>query len=116
MSTHISRSCAIALAGALLFVGGGALAQQAPAAGAAQQQQQQPQGPIAAELVAVQPEWTKVCGEDPQTNTEMCYTTRDFGVSRSGRGAQPVLALAHLRRKGHATRRSSVPACRPASS
>lgn len=102
MSTHISRSCAIALAGALLFVGGGALAQQAPAAGAAQQQQQQqPQGPIAAELVAVQPDWTKVCGADPQTKKEMCYTTRDFGVSaKEGEAPQPLLALAIYDPKG----------------
>ena len=77
MSIHFPRSCAIALAGALLFVGGAAWAQQAPAAGAAQQ----PQGPIAAELIAVQPDWTKVCGSDPQTKKEICYTTRDFGVS-----------------------------------
>lgn len=93
MSTQFSRSCAIAFAGALLFSAGGAFAQQAPAAGAAQQQQ--PQGPIAAELVAVQPDWTKVCGSDPATKKEMCYTTRDFGVSaKEGEAPQPLLALA----------------------
>ena len=94
MSTHFSRFCAIVVAGALLFMGGGAWAQQAPAAGAAQQPQQ-PQGPIAADLVAVQPDWTKVCGSDPQTKKEMCYTTRDFGVSaKEGEAPQPLLALA----------------------
>ncbi|MBM3553116.1 MAG: invasion associated locus B family protein [Alphaproteobacteria bacterium] len=94
MSTHFSRSCAMALAGALLLIGGAAWAQQAPAAGAAQQQQQ-PQGPIAADLVAVQPDWTKVCGSDPQTKKELCYTTRDFGVSaKEGEAPQPLLALA----------------------
>ncbi|MBM3577270.1 MAG: invasion associated locus B family protein [Alphaproteobacteria bacterium] len=99
MSTHFSRSRAIALAGALLFVSGGALAQQAPAAGAPQQQQ--PQGPIAADLVAVQPDWTKVCGADQQTKKEVCYTTRDFGVSaKEGEAPQPLLALAIYDPKG----------------
>jgi invasion protein IalB len=37
-----------------------------------------------------QPEWTKICGKDPNTNVEICYTTRDF-VSDQG---QPVLAVA----------------------
>lgn len=37
-----------------------------------------------------QTEWTKVCGSDPGTNSEICYTTRDF-VSDQG---QPVLAVA----------------------
>jgi invasion protein IalB len=99
MSTNFSRYCAIALAGALLFIGAGAWAQQAPAAGAAQPQQ--PQGPIAADLVAVQPDWTKVCGSDPQTKKEMCYTTRDFGVSaKEGEAPQPLLALAIYDPKG----------------
>ena len=39
-----------------------------------------------------QPEWTKVCGKDQNTNTEICYTTRDF-VSDQG---QPVLARRRL--------------------
>jgi invasion protein IalB len=43
-----------------------------------------------------QPEWTKVCGKDQNTNTEICYTTRDF-VSDQG---QPVLALAVYDVKG----------------
>ena len=43
-----------------------------------------------------QPEWTKVCGKDQSTNTEICYTTRDF-VSDQG---QPVLAVAVYDVKG----------------
>jgi invasion protein IalB/sporulation protein YlmC with PRC-barrel domain len=37
-----------------------------------------------------QPDWTKVCGKDPASNSEICYTTRDF-VSDQG---QPVMAVA----------------------
>ncbi|WP_112663469.1 invasion associated locus B family protein [Microvirga flavescens] len=43
-----------------------------------------------------QPEWTKVCGKDQGTNSEICYTTRDF-VSDQG---QPVLAVALYDIKG----------------
>jgi len=43
-----------------------------------------------------QPDWVKVCGKDPQTNVEICYTTRDF-VSDQG---QPVLAVAMYDVKG----------------
>jgi len=100
MSIHFSRSRAAILAGAILIAGGGAEAQQAPAqqpAGPAQQQApQQPQGPVKADLVPVQPEWTKVCGADPQTKKEICYTTRDFGVQAD----QPLLALAIYDIKG----------------
>ncbi|MBV9051748.1 MAG: invasion associated locus B family protein [Hyphomicrobiales bacterium] len=37
-----------------------------------------------------QPDWVKVCGNDPSSNQQICYTTRDF-VSDQG---QPVLAVA----------------------
>ncbi|WP_238178737.1 invasion associated locus B family protein, partial [Methylobacterium dankookense] len=37
-----------------------------------------------------QAEWTKVCGKDQGSGTDICYTTRDF-VSDQG---QPVLAVA----------------------
>jgi len=37
-----------------------------------------------------QTEWTKVCGKDQASGTDVCYTTRDF-VSDQG---QPVLAVA----------------------
>ena len=68
----------------------------APAQGQAQPQQQA--GPTVVQVKAEpsQPEWTKVCGKDQNTNTEICYTTRDF-VSDQG---QPVLALAVYDVKG----------------
>jgi invasion protein IalB len=37
-----------------------------------------------------QPDWLKFCGNDPSTNQQICYTTRDF-VSDQG---QPALAVA----------------------
>jgi len=43
-----------------------------------------------------QADWTKVCGKDQGTNSEVCYTTRDF-VSDQG---QPVLAVAVYEAKG----------------
>jgi invasion protein IalB len=69
---------------------------QQPAQGAAQPQQNA--GPTIVQVKAEpsQPEWTKVCGKDQNTNTEICYTTRDF-VSDQG---QPVLALAVYDVKG----------------
>ena len=68
----------------------------APAAPAAAPAAQAP-GPQRVELVATQPEWTKVCGKIPETNKEVCYTTRDFGQVQDG---QPVLALAVYDVKG----------------
>ncbi|WP_262031929.1 invasion associated locus B family protein [Microvirga sp. Mcv34] len=67
---------------------------QQPAQGAAQQNT----GPTVVQVKAEpsQPEWTKVCGKDQNTSTEICYTTRDF-VSDQG---QPVLALAVYDVKG----------------
>jgi invasion protein IalB len=99
MSILFPRSAAVVLAGALLLAGSSAQAQQAPAAGAAQAPAQQaaPQqgGPIAANLQPVQPDWTKVCGSDPATKKEICYTTRDFGAAaKEGDAPQPLLALA----------------------
>lgn len=66
-------------------------ATQAPAA-------QQNTGPMVVQVKAEpsQPEWTKVCGKDPSSNSEICYTTRDF-VSDQG---QPVLAVALYDVKG----------------
>jgi len=86
----------------------------APAA--AQQQQQrpgnapaQPQRPAGqpaqpaggAAVVALkgdpnQQEWTKVCGKDPATQRETCYTTRDFVAEND----TPVLAVAVYETKG----------------
>lgn len=114
MSIQFPRGLAAVLTGALLVSAGAAYAQQKPAQHKpaqsapqkqqqqpaqepqAQQQQQAPQGPIKADLVAVQPEWTKVCGSDPQTKKEICYTTRDFGAQAD----QPLLALAIYDPKG----------------
>ncbi len=95
MSILFPRSAAVALAGALLLASASAQAQtQAPAAGGAPAQQQQG-GPIAANLQPVQPDWTKVCGSDPATKKEVCYTTRDFGAAaKEGDAPQPLLALA----------------------
>jgi invasion protein IalB len=70
--------------------------QAAPAApGAAQGQQQ---GPTVVQVKAEpsQPDWTKVCGKDPASNAEICYTTRDF-VSDQG---HPVMAVAVYEQKG----------------
>lgn len=103
-----TRGLATALA---LLVSVPALAQTAPAqpkpaapaskpAAPAQGQPAQPQqsGLTVVQVKAEpsQPEWTKVCGKDQNTNTEICYTTRDF-VSDQG---QPVLALAVYDVKG----------------
>jgi invasion protein IalB len=76
-------------------------AAQQPAAPQGQQTQPaQPQntGPTVVQLKAEpsQPDWTKVCGKDQGTNSEICYTTRDF-VSDQG---QPVLAVAVYDVKG----------------
>ncbi|WP_034995848.1 invasion associated locus B family protein [Beijerinckia mobilis] len=70
-------------------------AQQAP------QAPQQPQGPVRLDLVATQMEWTKVCGRDPASGKEVCYTTRDFG---SQADQPPVLALAVYDVKGEDAR------------
>ncbi|WP_027173442.1 invasion associated locus B family protein [Methylobacterium sp. 10] len=65
----------------------------APAAPATQTPAaQQPAGPqiVAVKSEPSQADWTKVCGKDQNTSTDVCYTTRDF-VSDQG---QPVLAVA----------------------
>jgi invasion protein IalB len=49
------------------------------------------------ELIATQPEWTKVCGKDEAANKEICYTTRDFGQTAD---QAPVLAVAIYDVKG----------------
>ncbi|WP_232629800.1 invasion associated locus B family protein [Methylobacterium sp. Leaf118] len=68
-------------------------AQSQPATPAANQAQQaQNAGPqiINVKSEPSQADWTKVCGKDNASGTDVCYTTRDF-VSDSG---QPVLAVA----------------------
>jgi invasion protein IalB len=61
----------------------------------------QPQGPMKVDLVASQPDWTKVCGKDQTANKEICYTTRDFGTQAD---QAPVLALAVYDVKGDDTK------------
>ena len=67
-------------------------AQSQPATPANQAQQAQNAGPqvINVKSEPSQADWTKVCGKDNASGTDVCYTTRDF-VSDSG---QPVLAVA----------------------
>ena len=48
-------------------------------------------------LLPSQVDWTKVCGKDPSTSKEICYTTRDFGQAAD---QPPVLALAVYDVKG----------------
>lgn len=50
-------------------------------------------GPTRADLEPVQERWNKICGHDPQTNKEVCYTTRDFGIA-SSKAVEPVMAMA----------------------
>jgi invasion protein IalB len=73
-------------------------AQQQPAPQAQPQQQQQQTGPMVVQVKAEpsQPEWTKVCGKDQNTSSEICYTTRDFVSDQN----QPVLAMAVYDVKG----------------
>jgi invasion protein IalB len=88
MSKNVLR-----LAAAMVLVAGGAaFAQQAPQAGAPAQ----PQGPLSAELVPVEPEWTKVCATDPQSHKDVCYTVRDFGTKADS----PVMAFQVFDEKG----------------
>jgi invasion protein IalB len=108
------RSGALVLAGAVLATGA-ALAQQprrpaqpaqpAPQAQPAQPaqpaQQQNPSAPVRVDLQPSQADWTKVCGKDPGTNKEICYTTRDFGQAPD---QPPVLALAVYDVKGDDTK------------
>jgi invasion protein IalB len=64
-----------------------AAAQPAPAAGAAI---------VNLKADPNQTDWTKVCGKDPATNRETCYTTRDFVAEND----TPVLAIAVYETKG----------------
>ena len=61
-----------------------------PAANQAQQAQQAGPQIINVKSEPSQADWTKVCGKDNNSGTDVCYTTRDF-VADSG---QPVMAVA----------------------
>jgi invasion protein IalB len=100
---------ALALASASLLAVP-AWAQQAQQPRPAQQQRpaaQQPAQPAAAPVASVQlkadpnqANWTKVCGRDPGTQRETCYTTRDFVAEND----TPVLAVAVYETKGEGNR------------
>jgi invasion protein IalB len=88
---------ALALAATALAPVGAAAQQSGPVQFAQAQAPAAPEAPAEGETMIVevvpepsQTEWTKVCGTDPGTESEICYTTRDF-VSDQG---QPVLAVA----------------------
>jgi invasion protein IalB len=70
-----------------------AVAQQRPAGqqgGQPAQQQQPANPPVTLKGDPNQQGWTKVCGRDPDSQRETCYTTRDFVAENN----QPVLAVA----------------------
>jgi invasion protein IalB len=109
MTFPFERRGALVLAAAVVLAASGAMAQTtkpapgapaapgpaapaapgpgAPAAGAPSA----PQGPVKVELTPIQPQWTKVCGKNPESGKEVCYTTRDFGQSAD---QTPTLAIA----------------------
>jgi invasion protein IalB len=62
---------------------------QRPAAPAAQPAQAQT-SVVSLKADPNQTEWTKVCGRDPESQNETCYTTRDFVAENNA----PVLAVA----------------------
>jgi len=110
MPVSIKRIGAVLLATSLLAAAHEALAQAPAPAKPAQSAPAKPAQPApapaapaaqpAANQVALQPsqaDWTKVCGKDPSTNKEICYTTRDFGQAAD---QPPVLALAVYDVKG----------------
>ena len=55
-----------------------------PASGSAPERPKVGPSPIQLKAEPSQPEWTKVCDQDPAAKAEICYTTRDF-VSDDGR-------------------------------
>ncbi|MFF8799166.1 MULTISPECIES: invasion associated locus B family protein [unclassified Methylobacterium] len=75
-------------------------AQAQPAAPAGQQAQNAGPQIINVKSEPSQADWTKVCGKDNNSGTDVCYTTRDF-VSDSG---QPVLAVALYDMKNASTK------------
>ena len=87
MSLNILRSC---VAAAALLTAGAAMAQQAqPAQPGAGAQPAAPPAPVVQEFVAVDPEWNKVCFNEPQSQKQICQTTRLFG----DRAENPVLSI-----------------------
>ena len=102
MPVSIKRIGAVLLATSVLVAATAASAQAPkPAPAPAKPAAPAPAAPAAsATQVALQPsqaDWTKVCGKDPATTKEICYTTRDFGQAAD---QPPVLALAVYDVKG----------------
>ena len=104
MPVSIKRIGAVLLATSVLVAATAASAQApkpAPAPAKPAAPAPAPAAPAAsATQVALQPsqaDWTKVCGKDPATAKEICYTTRDFGQAAD---QPPVLALAVYDVKG----------------
>ena len=104
MPVSIKRIGAVLLATSVLVAATAASAQApkpAPAPAKPAAPAPAPAAPAAsATQVALQPsqaDWTKVCGKDPATTKEICYTTRDFGQAAD---QPPVLALAVYDVKG----------------
>lgn len=105
----------LALAGLGVGLSAPALAQAtkkpaapAPAAPAQPQATPTPAAQTGPQVVTVksepsQAEWTKVCGSDKGSGTDICYTTRDF-VSDNG---QPVLAAAVYEMKNAAQKQEA---------
>ena len=83
MSLNFLRHC---VAAAALLTAGAAMAQQAAPAGG---QPPAPPAPVVQEFVAVDPEWNKVCFNEPQSQKQICQTTRLFG----DRAENPVLSI-----------------------
>ena len=97
MTSLMTRTfCAAGLAGLVL----GGLASLPALAQAPKPAQPAPAAPAAPPVNAgikvplkaapEQPEWLKVCGEDPSVKKTICYTTRDFVAENN----QPVMAVA----------------------
>jgi len=107
MPVSIKRLGAVLLATSVLTAAHEAAAQAPAKPAPAQTAPAKPAQPAApaqpapsATQVALQPsqaDWTKVCGKDPATGKEICYTTRDFGQAAD---QPPVLALAVYDVKG----------------
>jgi invasion protein IalB len=95
-----ARLAGVFAASSLLLAAGHAFAQAAapatppaaaqPAAPGAPAAPGSAPGPVHVDLAPMQPQWTKVCGPDPnQGNKQTCLTSRDFS-----QGQQPTMSLA----------------------
>ena len=102
MTSMMTKATAVAgLLAVAGFAAPSAFAQAQPAPKAGQSRPPQPAAaapaPAASSGIRValkpapdQPEWMKVCGEDPAVKKTICYTTRDFVAENN----QPLMAVA----------------------